>query len=100
MQATDIAVRDAVLAIDDDPELLELVRGCLEPSGFRVYTAVSGKEGIDFYEKNGKNVKLKFSADSTTAAIVRNQICGSHNRRAGQLPRRPCGVRPGRGDRS
>lgn len=58
MQATDTAMRDAILAIDDDPELLELVRGCLEPSGFQVYTALSGKEGIDFYEKNGKNIKL------------------------------------------
>ena len=41
-----------------NPELLELVRGCLEPDGFQVYTASSAKEGIDFYEKNWRDIRL------------------------------------------
>jgi DNA-binding NtrC family response regulator len=49
---------DAVLAIDDEPQLLEIVRGCLEPAGFQVHTASSPKEGVDFYEKNWRNIKL------------------------------------------
>lgn len=58
MEAHDTAARDAVLAIDDEPELLELVRGCLEPAGFQVYTASSGKAGVDLYEKNWRDIKL------------------------------------------
>ena len=58
MDPPDPTTRDAVLAIDDEPELLEFVRGCLEPAGFQVYTAMSAKEGVDFYEKNWRNIKL------------------------------------------
>jgi len=58
MEAICTTTRDAVLAIDDEPELLEIVRGCLEPAGFQVYTANSAKEGVDFYEKNWKDIKL------------------------------------------
>ncbi|HVM60926.1 MAG TPA: response regulator [Verrucomicrobiae bacterium] len=57
MEALDTATRDAVLVIDDEPELLELVQGCLEPD-FQVYTALSAREGIEFYEKNWQNIKL------------------------------------------
>jgi len=35
-----------VLAIDDDPRALELVRVTLEPRGFEVLTALSGEEGV------------------------------------------------------
>jgi DNA-binding NtrC family response regulator len=58
MEALNTTTRDTVLAIDDEPELLEIVRGCLEPAGFQVYTASSAKEGVDFYEKNWQNIQL------------------------------------------
>jgi DNA-binding NtrC family response regulator len=58
MMAPDTTMRDAVLAIDDEPELLEIVRDCLEPAGFQVYTASSGTEGVDVYEKNRQSIKL------------------------------------------
>jgi two-component system cell cycle sensor histidine kinase/response regulator CckA len=58
MEALDTTTRDAVLAIDDEPELLEIVRGCLEPAGFQVHTASSPKQGVDFYEKNWRHIKL------------------------------------------
>ena len=58
MESLNTTTRDAVLAIDDEPELLEIVRGCLEPAGFQVYTASSAKEGVDFYEKNWQNIQL------------------------------------------
>ena len=57
MEATDKR-RDGVLAIDDEPELLDLVRRCLEPAGFEVHTALTAKEGIEIYEKNSKDIKL------------------------------------------
>ncbi len=50
--------RGRVLAIDDEPELLEIVKGSLEPYGFEVHTATSGKEGVEFYEQNWKNIDL------------------------------------------
>jgi two-component system cell cycle sensor histidine kinase/response regulator CckA len=58
MEALTTTTRDIVLAIDDEPELLEIVRGCLEPAGFQVYTASSPKQGVDFYEKNWRSIKL------------------------------------------
>ncbi len=36
-----------VLVVDDDPRHVELVRACLEPKGFSVSTALSGKEGLE-----------------------------------------------------
>ena len=35
-----------VLAIDDDPQQLELIRAELEPRGFDVRTAIDGKSGL------------------------------------------------------
>ena len=50
--------RGGVLAIDDEPELLEIVKGSLEPYGFEVHTASSAKEGVEFYEQNWRNIDL------------------------------------------
>jgi CheY-like chemotaxis protein len=50
--------RGRVLAIDDDFELLEIVKGSLEPYGFEVHTASSAKEGMEFYDKNWKNIDV------------------------------------------
>ena len=36
-----------VLAVDDDPQHLELVRAALEPSGFRVTTSLTGAGGVE-----------------------------------------------------
>jgi DNA-binding NtrC family response regulator len=50
--------RGRVLAIDDDFELLEIVKGSLEPYGFEVHTASSAKEGVDYYDQNWKNIDV------------------------------------------
>src|SRR5271169_1527543 len=50
--------RDGVLAIDDEPELLDIVRRSLEPAGFEVHTALTAEEGVAIYEKNWKTIKL------------------------------------------
>jgi len=49
---------DGVLAIDDEPELLDIVRRSLEPAGFEVHTALTAKEGVAIYEKHWKTIKL------------------------------------------
>ena len=58
MGETNTKSRGRVLAIDDEPELLEIVKGSLEPHGFEVHTAVNGREGVEFYERNWKNIDL------------------------------------------
>jgi len=50
--------RPGVLAIDDEPELLDVVKRSLEPAGFDVFTALSGHEGVEVYEKNWKSIQL------------------------------------------
>jgi len=57
MEATDNS-RVGILAIDDEPELLDLVRRCLEPAGYEVHTALSAREGVEFYEEHWKSIKL------------------------------------------
>jgi CheY-like chemotaxis protein len=58
MGAVNIKSRGRVLAIDDEPELLEIVKGSLEPHGFEVHTAASAKEGVDYYEQNWRNIDV------------------------------------------
>ncbi|MCP4129578.1 MAG: response regulator [bacterium] len=42
-----------ILAIDDDPDILESVKAILDGNGFETVTAASGSEGLDAY-KSGK----------------------------------------------
>jgi CheY-like chemotaxis protein len=58
MGAVSTKSRGRVLAIDDEPELLEIVKGSLEPCGFEVHTASSAKEGVEYYEQNWKNIDV------------------------------------------
>ena len=37
---------EKILVIDDDPDLVEVIRLTLEASGFQVFSAVSGAEGL------------------------------------------------------
>ncbi|MCX7920021.1 MAG: response regulator [bacterium] len=43
--------QETILAIDDDPEVLELMRRFLEKEGYRVVTASSGEEGLKLAEQ-------------------------------------------------
>lgn len=47
-----------VLAIDDEPEILEIIRQCLEGEGLRVLTAKGSKEGLEIYEKRREEIGL------------------------------------------
>ena len=45
------ASRERVLLIDDDPLMLDTLRGLLGPAGYEVETAASGEEGIERYRR-------------------------------------------------
>lgn len=42
-----MANKKLILAIDDDPDILDSIKAILSANGFDVATAMSGKEGID-----------------------------------------------------
>ncbi|MBD3171972.1 response regulator [Candidatus Bathyarchaeota archaeon] len=41
-----------ILVVDDEPDVLLLVKTQLESEGFQVYTAESGREALEFLDKN------------------------------------------------
>ena len=47
-----------VLAIDDEPEVLDVVQRCLEAGGFQVLTASDPKKGLELYEKDHQEIGL------------------------------------------
>ena len=47
-----------ILAIDDEPEILEVIQQCLESEGFRVLAAGGSKTGIEVYEKRWQEIGL------------------------------------------
>jgi DNA-binding response OmpR family regulator len=47
-----------VLAIDDEPEILEIIQRCLEGEGVPVLTALGAKNGLETYEKRRREIGL------------------------------------------
>ncbi len=45
-----------VLVVDDDENILRLYREELEEEGYEVFTASSGKEAIEIFEKNNPDI--------------------------------------------
>ena len=45
-----------ILAIDDEPEILNIIKECLEMEGFQVLTALGAKQGIKLYEERGPEI--------------------------------------------
>jgi two-component system cell cycle sensor histidine kinase/response regulator CckA len=58
MSASRPGPQKQVLAIDDEPEILEVIKLCLETDGLQVITASGPKEGLDLYEKNRGQIGL------------------------------------------
>ena len=56
MEAHPINPPKLILAIDDEPEILEIVKQCLEMEGFQVLTASGPKEGLKLYEERGPEI--------------------------------------------
>lgn len=47
-----------VLTIDDDSEMLEIIKQCLESEGFQVLAADGSKKGLEIYEKRWPEIEL------------------------------------------
>jgi|SRR5208283_514845 len=45
-----------VLAIDDEPEILEIIQQCLEGEGMPVLTALGSKNGLETYENRWREI--------------------------------------------
>ena len=53
-----VNARKFVLTIDDDPDMLEIIRQCLESEGFQVLTADGPKQALEIYEKRWQEIAL------------------------------------------
>ena len=58
MSAGPVDPQKQILAIDDEPETLDVIRRCLEVDGLQVLTASGPKEGLELYEKNCQQIGL------------------------------------------
>ena len=50
--------KPAVLAIDDEPDLLDIVKTTLEGEGFRVFAFPDALAGLKFYEQNWRDIAV------------------------------------------
>ncbi|NOT61595.1 MAG: response regulator, partial [Acidobacteria bacterium] len=50
--------RNLVLAVDDEPTLLEVTRVTLETAGYRVMAVSNGQEALSYYRQNYHDIKL------------------------------------------
>jgi two-component system, cell cycle sensor histidine kinase and response regulator CckA len=65
--------QEVILAIDDEKQILGLVKTILEGAGYTVHTASSPKEGIEFYEAKWRDISavlLDFSMPEMTGDLV------------------------------
>jgi CheY-like chemotaxis protein len=47
-----------ILAIDDEPDVLDVIRLALEDAGFKVLTASGAVEGLELFEQHRRDIKL------------------------------------------
>lgn len=58
MNPSHVSSPPQVLAIDDEAEILHVIRACLEAEGFKVLTAATAREGLELYEKSWRDIGL------------------------------------------
>jgi DNA-binding response OmpR family regulator len=51
-------VQDKILAIDDNPKLIEMLQLCLEREGYKVIVAYSGSEGLRKFQDSHPNLVI------------------------------------------
>ena len=52
------AMNKQVLIIDDEPNILDVVRAALEGAGYRVLVADTAQEGLEVYEREWREIDL------------------------------------------
>jgi two-component system alkaline phosphatase synthesis response regulator PhoP len=50
--------KQCILAIDDEPDLLFIIKTTLEDAGYQVITANNPKDGLDLYERNWRDIRV------------------------------------------
>src|SRR5271170_6949450 len=58
MKDEPVASTKYVLAIDDEPEILDVIQQCLDGDGVPVLTALGSKEGLRTYEDRWREIGL------------------------------------------
>ena len=58
MNAEPVTPQKYVLAVDDESEMLEIIKECLEGEGIRVLTADGPKKALEIYEKRWPEIGL------------------------------------------
>ena len=58
MSRSNSGKKECVLAIDDEPDFLELLKAALECSGFTVYTATNSKEALAVYRDHQRDIGM------------------------------------------
>ncbi len=47
-----------ILAIDDEPDVLDIIRSSLQGAGYKVLTASSPMKGLELFEQHWRDIKL------------------------------------------
>jgi len=50
--------QQGILAIDDEGDILDVLKNTLEAAGFKVHTASSAQEGVELYERLWREIDL------------------------------------------
>jgi DNA-binding response OmpR family regulator len=63
-----------ILAVDDEPKILEVVASLLESKGYKAYTAENGKQALEVFEKNNISLVL---LDLMLPDISGEEVCAA-----------------------
>jgi DNA-binding response OmpR family regulator len=50
--------KPGVLAMDDEPDMLDIIRVALEAEGFQVFTVLDPQAGLEFYEQHWREIQV------------------------------------------
>jgi len=63
-----------ILAVDDEPKILEVVASLLESKGYKVFTAENGRQALEVFEKNNISLVL---LDLMLPDISGEEVCAA-----------------------
>ena len=78
-QSAAVAERQRLLLIDDDPLMLDTLRGLLGPAGYDVETAESGEEGIERYRRDRFDCVITDARMSGVSGLVVSRAIKDHD---------------------
>ena len=74
-----LAARQRLLLIDDDPLMLDTLRGLLGPAGYDVETAESGEEGIERYRRDRFDCVITDARMSGVSGLIVSRAIKDHD---------------------